>query len=365
MGALKWVRSAQSRSAQNRSAQQHLALPLTGMLGISTPIARIILLFFIAVHVFIAFADDEAQGSWALEGIGVISVSAAAIWVTKAGIDPLPRLRTAGILALCALTTGMLVVQISAVDTPPFAHWHLGAVTLVLVMIVARGRPWWAWSAYAGLFLATIGWALFNGLTMLDGVALVIRHAGTLLAGTLFLIGLRRTARALADVNRSRTRQAAIEATEVAALEEREAELARVNALARPTLVRLAQEHALDAEERAECLLVEATLRDAIRGRGLFIDPVIGAARAARARGVEVMLLDDSGDLPLDPVTDASRAEPPAIARAIAEQLLSVESGRFTARLLPRDRTERATIVIGPADQRMLVVAADGAVRPA
>ncbi|WP_022885851.1 hypothetical protein [Glaciibacter superstes] len=354
----------QSRRTQSRRGAQQLALPLSGLLGISTPVARIILLFFIGVHVFVAFADKEGPASFPMEGIGVVSVAAAAIWVTKEGADPLPRLRTAGILALCAVTTGMLVMQISPIDTPPYGHWHLGAITLVLVMLVARGRPWWAWFAYAGLFLATVGWALAVGLTALDGVALVIRHAGTLLAGTLFLIGLRRTTRALADVNRTRTRQAAIEATELAALAEREAELARVNALARPTLVRLAQEHALDAEERAECLLVEATLRDAIRGRGLFIDPVIGAARAARARGVEVMLLDDSGDLPLDPVTDASRAEPPAIARAIAEQLQSVEYGRFTARLLPRDRAERATIVIGPADQRMLVVAADGTVRP-
>ena len=336
-------------------------LSLSGSLGLSTPLARGVLMLFIAVHALLAFADPGPIGGGPAESLlavlALLAVSAAAFWIILPAVDPFPTIRTAGILLLCSLTAGLMYHQISPLDARPFAHWHLGAVTLVLVVLVARGRILWVWVGYAVLAATTVAWAHVNGLTVGDGVNLVIRHAGTLLAGTLFAVGLRRSGRTLRVLIRSRGERAALEATSGAVFEEREVQLARVNALARPALERLAQPHELGAQERADCLLVEGSLRDAIRARSLFVEPIISATRAARARGVEVTLLDDSGDHQPTDVT--------VFARLVADELDALRFGRFTARVLPANRTELATIVVESSEHRMLLVAADGTVRDA
>ena len=329
--------------------------PIFGGIGVSRGAARVILVAFIVVHAVLAFADNPLLTGHPLEALAFLAVTAAAVWLSRATPDPLPRARAVGVLALCCLTAVLMSFQISPVGGTPFSQWHMGAITLILVAIALLGRPRWAWGGYVGLAVITTIWALAHGLTVGDGISLVIRHAGTLLAGSLFAVGLQRSARTLGLLNREFTEHSVTEAAAFAALEEREAHLARVNALARPALTRLAAADDLDPNERAECLLVEASLRDAMRGRALFVGSVIRAARAARARGVEVTLLDDSGDQP--PTRMA------AVAHAVAEELGVVASGRFTARVLPADRPVIATIVVESAEHRMLVVTPDGIVR--
>jgi hypothetical protein len=88
----------------------------------------------------------------------------------------------------------------------------------------------------------------------------------------------------------------------------------------------------------AEGRLVEASLRDAMRGRALFREPVITAAREARIRGVEVILLDDSGD-------DVP-AQIDTLACTVAGELSILQRGRLTARIWPAGRDTIASIVI-------------------
>lgn len=334
-------------------------LSVSATLGLSTPLAFAVLLLFVSLHALLAFADSESLTrkplGIPLDLLALVAVSAAALWVILPARDPFPYPRMFGILALCSVTAGLMYLQISPLDTQPFAQWHLGAVTLVLVVLLARGRIGWVWVGYAALAAVTVAWALANGLTVIDGLSLVVRHAGTLLVGTIFALGMRRSGRTLLVLIRERSERAASKATSGAVVEEREVQLARVNALARPTLERLMQPHELDDAERAECLLVEGSLRDAIRARSLFVEPIITATRNARTRGVEVTLLDDSGDYQL---TDVS-----LFATLVAEQLDSMCSGRFTLRILPTGREELATIVVESAENRMLVVNADGTTR--
>jgi hypothetical protein len=51
-----------------------------------------------------------------------------------------------------------------------------------------------------------------------------------------------------------------------------------------------------DPELRAEAILVEAALRDVLRGRRLAGEPLTSAVLEARQRGVDVTLLDDLDD---------------------------------------------------------------------
>jgi hypothetical protein len=332
------------------------AASVSRRLELRWPVLQAIAGLFIFVHGMVAFVDPAVNANLALEAGTLLAVAAAAIWLSLDAPNPLPRFRTVGILALCGIAEVLQLFQAPPANPLPFLSWHIGAITLLLLVLAVRGHPALAWFAYGYIVAGTIVWALGHGMSLAEGVSLVVRHAGTLLAGTLFAIGMRRSARSLAALHKERQAQAFAEAAATAAIDEREAQLHRVNAMARPLLEQLARRPDLSDDERADCLQVEASLRDAMRARLLFVEPVISAARAARRRGVEVMLLDDSGDQP--------PADLPAVVRVIATELDSVDTGAFTARLLPSDRGDRATIVIDSSSQRMLVVAADGTARP-
>ncbi|TFC94721.1 hypothetical protein E3T28_14610 [Cryobacterium sinapicolor] len=320
-----------------------------------------ILVGFIAVHAVLAFAAGEPLWGLPYEIVGFLAVCAAAAWLTMVVPDPVSPRNAVVALALCGLSGAATAFPVPPVGSTPFAHWYLGAITMVLVVLAVRGRPGFAWYGYGMIVVVSIVWALLNGLTLLDGVNLVIRHAGTLLAGTLFAVGLKRSTLTLAGLNRERAQIGAAAATAAAAIEERETQLTRVNTLARPTLQRLADALQIDALQieptlRADCRLVEATLRDAIRGRSLFVEPVISAARAARLRGVDVTLLDDSADRPPRQLA--------AAAAIVATQLEALTHGHLIARLLPADRPTIASIVVDAGEPRMLAVTPDGLLQP-
>ena len=104
------------------------------------------------------------------------------------------------------------------------------------------------------------------------------------------------------EVERARAEQleaARLSAGARAAEAERRTRLAQIEQLAAPVLL-LLRDGGVDGggvDERlaTECRLLEAALRDGIRGR-LLVDPAVRETLwAARTRGVEVTLLDDSG----------------------------------------------------------------------
>ncbi|HYI33701.1 MAG TPA: hypothetical protein VEX88_09590 [Glaciibacter sp.] len=345
-------------AGQERRVAAPLPASVEAVLRLGTlewPKAWIIVVLFIAVHALLAFGDLASVSNLPMTVVAFVCVSLAVIVVTFPSAQSIPRMAAACALVLCGAAATLEYTRPWPAMPSPFAHWHLGAITIVLVVLAVRGRVSCAWAAYAGLLGGTILWAVLHGLTVGDGVGFIIRHAGTLLAGSLFALGRRRTAKSLVAVNQASTARAFNQAEAIAAIEEHESQLAQVNAMARPLLERLARPHDLDDAERAECLQVEASLRDAMRGRSLFVEPVITAARAARARGVEVALLDDR--------SEATDSEVAAVAAIVAGELDSTASGRFTARLLPEGRDDLATIVVDSETNRMLVVSPDGEVR--
>jgi hypothetical protein len=327
---------------------------LAQSLGLSSLTTRSILALFVLVHGLLAVIDLEPNRPTQLV-LGAFLAIIVAAWVALVTDfdQPFPRPRAALVLGLCAVGAILMFAYLPPDSTAPFAHWHLGAITLILVVLGIRGQIGWAWLGYLGLGALAVGWAMATAQSPLAAINLISRHAGTLLAGTLFVVGLHRTERTLWVLTANDIARASRDATTVAAIDEREAELMRVNALARPTLHRLAEPRPLTDAERAQCLLIEAGLRDAIRGRALFLEPVITAVATARQRGVEVTVLDDSGDNPPDAL--------PALAQTVADVLDTVDAGRVTIRVLPAGRPDVATLVIDSATPRLLAVGPTGA----
>jgi hypothetical protein len=94
----------------------------------------------------------------------------------------------------------------------------------------------------------------------------------------------------------------------------------------------------LTDSEKSEARLLEAALRDEIRGRELINDEVRSAARAARKRGVEVVILDEGG------VDQMSPAEKSEILGKVCASINEVEQGRITLRA-PVGEAWRVTLV--------------------
>lgn len=345
-------RRVAQRMLEPDSADAIEAMSLTRSLDLSTPLATAILVLFQVVHAVIAAIDIVPGRPLVVMLLAYLAIMGAAVALIRPSQVGLSHLRTTVVLGLCALGAVLMFSYIPAESSAPFAHWHLGAITLILVVLAARGQIRAAWTGYAILALLAVAWAVATGQPAVAGVELVIRHAGTLLAGTLFVLGFTRTEGALRVLTQLEITKASREATTVAVIDEREAELARVNLLARPTLHRLADPHALSDAERADCLLVEASLRDAIRGRSLFVEPVITAVRSARLRGVEVTVIDDSADSP--------PAELGVLAHTVAAEVDAVPTGRITVRVLPADRPIIATVVVDSGTSRMIVIGPHG-----
>lgn len=346
--------SAHADATPAAEPERNTNVDVSTLLMLHGPHARIILWIFLLSQALLAFVGVSEAQPLALTVVAFVPFVIAAVWVVHPATDPLPAWWTAAVLLLCAVTVSVQTVRLDGTDWSLSATWHLGGVTTVLFLLILRGRVLMGWMGYLVMAAMTITWTSLLDVGPFVGVELVVRHAATLLVGTAIHFGLRGTARRITAINRASLVEAAADATARAAQDERFAQLARLDEIARPMLERVAQGQPLSEQEKHSCLLIEASLRDVVRGRGLAFAHVLAAARAARERGVEVTLLDDS-DLPWGPV---------AVANLLAAELQSINAGTVTARLQPHGRDELASIVVAPIDgpARMLLIDLSGRV---
>jgi hypothetical protein len=192
-----------------------------------------------------------------------------------------------------------------------------------------------AWSGMAILAIQVVLWAgLFTGIqTGLVGALMLVFAAHTISVG--LKNAYRRTMEFTEAALASQTQAVANEA----AGKERSRRLDQALQGALPILqVVQKQNGKLSAEQKNEARLLEASLRDEIRGRGLMTDSIRNAAKSARSRGVEVIILDEGG---LDQVTPFNRDE---ILDTVAETIEKVKEGRITLRA-PSGEAWKVTLV--------------------
>ena len=259
------------------------------------------------------------------------------------------------IVSIVAVVTALSCWNIADVEHPGYTTWPLGAMTFLLFVLALRGRRGWAWVGFALLAAVSIVTGVFSdqdGLMVINDVA---RQSGTLLLGTLFALVLRRSSQTITAIQSNQLTRTTVAAASAAATRERAAQNARLERDARPALERILQPQPLSADEQQHFSLLEATLRDGIRASGFSSERIAEATRAARQRGLTVVLLDDRGGELVDGERDIVEA-------ALLEQLTGTAEGAITARLSPLDREELATIVIEEGGQyRRVVVTHDGA----
>lgn len=325
-------------------------------LGLGGALGWAVVLAYVACNVLLVLTTRVGEGAlWPdLVGLALLTVAAAG-----AALLPEPRL-TLAVKAGLAVVPGLLAVLVTADlpggGAPGYAAWHLGAGTFVLFFLAARGHAVVAWCGMAGLLGVTLAWFRAEGQDPVLLPDLLLTHVVLLVVGTFAGVVLRRAARQIsAAAARSQERRAR-HAARVAETAERHRRLAELEQNVRPVLERLAAGHEPGPEERVRLAVLEAELRDRIRGAALDVPAVVASVRAARLRGVIVEVMDD-GAL-------ETAADPTSVLAPIPGLLDAVAAGRVVIRILPPGREAVASVVVETAEgTRRWTIGGDGVPR--
>lgn len=314
-----------------------------GLLGLRTTAARVVVAGYVATSALVAWSTLPPGGVW-FEFAAWVVVSIGAVGLVRVPGDPLPTLATA-YLTLSGPIAINLIFAVAPVPIDGLLQlWPLAASTAIYTYMCVRGRTVWAWIGMATVLASCMLWAERTGQDAAYGLSMSAINLAPLLMATFFAWTIRPAAREIFALRRQATLRAAAEATATAVLDERDAQLTRLDELARPLLERITGANPLTEQERLDCQLLEAHLRDTLRAPILAVPQIGAAARAARARGVEVVLLDDHAlDTAPGEVQDR-------VITAAADTLTKAHSGTLTIRILPPGRNVLATILHSTPD---------------
>ena len=266
-----------------------------------------------------------------------VAMATAIVWRWRA--SELPPWMSIVFPAVIGAANALTLFAIPADGWPMYEAWTLGSGSTLCCAMLMRERPRTAWAGIGALYLTTLAWVITGDQPFVLSVTMLVGHAITVslwwLAATWsahvthsIATELDRHARALA---RSRLQE---ETTR-----EMEGRLASVDSRARPLLEQIAREGTPTPELRLRARLLEAELRDEIRAASFTGTPVVTEARSARERGVDVVLLDDTGGVGLPP----ERRD--AVLSTICAALARTTGDTATIRLRPPGRDTLATIV--------------------
>jgi len=325
------------------------------MLRLGSAGAHVILGLIIGTQVlFAALSVGSYKEPW-LVGLALIAFVPGAVLLSWPHPDPFPLTWTIAVLFSGVVTNVLVEWNLPDEGWPGYASWNFGAVTWLSFFLAFRGRIGAGWIGLGLMTIVTLAWAISVGRGPLDAVDMVVRHAGTLLMATLFSILLSRTSARITALHEERRMQVASEAASNAEIREREIQAGQLNGEARRALEDIAAGGHRDDLSRRHYRRVEASLRDALRGGALATPLIAEAAQTARVRGVEVLLLDDSGGSV--PPNDRDAFE-----TVLLRELSQANNGTLTARLLPPGREVSATVVSNSTNGRRRVDFATGRV---
>ena len=285
---------------------------------------------------------------------GLLAIGLAALALLKRWPAHRMPARAAALVAATAGGANVLVLfQIDFAGWPGYTSWCIGAGTTLCCGLIARERPRQAWAGLV-LILTVIGiWTLSTGRNPVNIFALGSGQFSTLLIWHL-------TARISIGIT---ARTAASEAAGAEITAQRRAHqesetlmqqaMTTVRQRVEPLLTTIAEGAPITAGMRTRARMLEAELRDERRAPFFTGTRVIESARAARTRGIDVILLDDRGTS--GGLTDDTQK---AIINQAARALDDARQGQVVIRLLPPRQRPRLLSIV--TDNNILTLDADG-----
>ncbi|WP_433733081.1 hypothetical protein ACQP0C_12500 [Nocardia sp. CA-129566] len=312
---------------------------LRDLLGLRDGSAWLFLVIFEATIV-LYMMRNFAESPLILALIALVLLVGAGVVVLVIPVDPLPLPAAIAVAAAGPLATAMTTVDIDHGMSKQV--WTAFASSYVLAVLVLRGRLGAAWWGVAGIAAVVAVVGATTGLRVVVGSIVPIATVAGVSIGAAVMRPMQRSLRLLRE---EATMRAAAEATMAAQNGERDRQLARLDKVARPILERIADGAELTASEREECRLLEAELRDGLRAPQLVTDELSSAARGARSRGVEVVLLDDGG------FAGVPKWVRQQVIESATRELDAANAGSVTVRVLPMGRRVLATVLANAPDR--------------
>lgn len=269
--------------------------------------------------VWIGQNDRPEVVTGALISYVLILIPTIAIGKTRA----MPRWMAVINVIVCAGIPLAINTQLNPSHLTDYATWYVLGVGTILGGTAVRGQRLLAWFGFLVLVGEIAAWGGVGSLasTGLPGVLslLVTGHAVSL--------GVERATKAARELNEKAAETAAETAAVEAAGDVRSRLIEQTLSRAIPALNLIAALGGnLNEAQKREARLLEAGLRDEIRGETLLNDKMRAAIKAARERGVEVLVLDEGG---LDELGEDQREQ---ILDKTAASFATVNQGRLTVR---------------------------------
>jgi hypothetical protein len=303
----------------------------------STGMRLIFALIFVTQLVLAVASISGVVAVWPVVA-GLVVFAAGFTFIVAPHAEPFPAVWVVSVLTTSVVTNVLVLWNLPPSGWPVYADWSFGATAWLYFFLAYRGRIFCAWVGWALMVMVAQIWSAGIGETPLQSINHVIRHAGTILIAVLFRGLLVRAAGRTTALQKERLLQVAAEAASQAELKEREAQGIRLRNEAKPALQKISAGEYLAPENQQRFRLMEANLRDVLRGGELVSYRVTRAVEQARILGVEVILMDDRNT----PLTEHDTMRIEAV---IIGELSGLDHGRFTARLLPIGRGTLASIV--------------------
>jgi hypothetical protein len=335
------------------------AITAPALLGMHTFGAKALASAVVGALAYSATVDLRGVRSVPLLVLSIVVVSWGVVGLFVVKPDPMPAPAACTVAATGPIACVLVFLAIPGPVVNPNQTNALGCSLLVLAFLCVRSRIATAWVGMAAMIAVFVVWATATNQGFLGTLTYAAPSAAVLGMATLFAVIMRPAA---ADIRR--LREASInDAADAAAARGRRDEGDRqqgvLRELAAPTLEAVARSEFFSAEQAAEAALTEAQVRDSVRARSLSTPAVARAARAARARGVEVIMFDDGA---MDMSSTRLRAD---FCQLASEWLASATDGTITIRIDPPRRALLASIVAvaGDGTSRRLDMNAAGALR--
>jgi hypothetical protein len=239
-----------------------------------------------------------------------------------------PGLRLTNKKAAFSLVTALvipLLMNASASGDYSGNHstWYVAGVATLMAVVALRQHKVMAWFGGVVSAAEVILWGGLDSLFsagIFGAVTLVsAAHAAS--------VTLASSAKAAEDFRERALATEAATAAKTAARNERQLRVEQALGVALPILNQIEQQAGnLNQHDRIRAVALEATLRDRIRGRHFESPKLLSEIAAARARGVEVQVLDDGG---LEKLTEQERE---SLLAEVATYVATVFAGRLVLR---------------------------------
>lgn len=358
-----------SRRAAAREEYQAIAV---GSLASApeTGAARINGAIILVAHLYIAISRVKS-GSYSHDApvmVAYCTIAVAFFLVLRSWKDSwIPTWSAISVVVLSGMSNFMALMCITGTGWPGIASWSIGISNVTCLGLMLRYRLTLAWVGVFSVFLSTAVWSLLDDRPLIVLLLLVLPPVAE---AAIWYIMFRRsmtTSTMLVRTQEATTEFLSRRSADEEANRAIDQVMTSVSERARPILTELANGAPITPALRLRARLLEAELRDEIRARFFTGTDVVEAARAARIRGTEVILLDDGK---ADDEAQATRAE--AVSTSAPERAShSAPMGKTTpigktssvreniienvTQILERDRSERLVVRVLPPGRSMSV----------